>query len=136
MPDVRAWAGRPSAAMERDFERVLRAGIARDFPRARRRNGPLCAPRAVGRRRERRVRRGIPERLVGDREPPSFKIVTGVSTGALMAPFAFLGPQYDAALHEFYTTTSSRDIFAIGSILILARCCAAIRSPTPGRSPH
>ena len=34
-----------------------------------------------------------------------------------MAPFAFLGPRYDAALHEFYTTTTTRDIFAIGSIL-------------------
>ena len=40
-------------------------------------------------------------------------MVTGVSTGALMAPFAFLGPQYDAALHEFYTTTTTRDVFAM-----------------------
>ena len=29
-----------------------------------------------------------------------FKIVTGVSTGALMAPFAFLGPEYDATLQR------------------------------------
>jgi predicted acylesterase/phospholipase RssA len=48
---------------------------------------------------------------------PVFKIVTGVSTGAVMAPFAFLGPQYDAALHEFYTTTTTRDLFNIGSML-------------------
>ena len=27
---------------------------------------------------------------------PEFKLVTGVSTGALIAPFAFLGPDYDA----------------------------------------
>ena len=52
---------------------------------------------------------------------PVFKIVTGVSTGALMAPFAFLGPSYDAALREFYTTTSSRDIFILGSLFNLAR---------------
>lgn len=32
----------------------------------------------------------------GDR--PEFDVVTGVSTGALTAPFAFLGPQYDEAL--------------------------------------
>ncbi|MBS1212126.1 MAG: alpha/beta hydrolase, partial [Proteobacteria bacterium] len=32
----------------------------------------------------------------GDR--PSFKMVTGVSTGALTAPFAFLGPAYDDKL--------------------------------------
>jgi hypothetical protein len=29
---------------------------------------------------------------------PSFKLVTGVSTGALIAPFAFLGPAYDSQL--------------------------------------
>jgi hypothetical protein len=40
-----------------------------------------------------------------------FKIVTGVSTGALMAPFAFLGPEYDQELREFYTNTSSSRIF-------------------------
>jgi len=28
---------------------------------------------------------------------PSFKLVTGVSTGALISPFAFLGPEYDGA---------------------------------------
>ena len=46
-----------------------------------------------------------------------FKIVTGVSTGALMAPFAFLGPDYDDALRQFYTTTRTRDIFTLGSLL-------------------
>ncbi len=40
----------------------------------------------------------------GDR--PTFKLVTGVSTGALIAPFAFLGPKYDAALKDFYTNIS------------------------------
>src|SRR5215471_15069429 len=33
---------------------------------------------------------------------PEFKIVTGVSTGALIAPFAFLGPDYDADLKKAY----------------------------------
>jgi hypothetical protein len=42
---------------------------------------------------------------------PEFKVVTGVSTGALIAPFAFLGSRYDGALEKFYTTISQRDIF-------------------------
>ena len=42
----------------------------------------------------------------GDR--PEFKLVTGVSTGALIAPFAFLGPKYDATLKEVYTTISPK----------------------------
>src|SRR5262245_58949823 len=41
----------------------------------------------------------------GDR--PEFDIVTGISTGALTAPFAFLGPRYDPALKVVYTTYST-----------------------------
>ena len=42
---------------------------------------------------------------------PEFKVVTGVSTGALIAPFAFLGPKYDYVLEKVYTQTSQKDIF-------------------------
>ena len=41
---------------------------------------------------------------------PDFKIVTGISTGALIAPFAFLGPGYDEQLKTVYTTTRTSDI--------------------------
>jgi len=41
---------------------------------------------------------------------PEFKCVTGVSTGALAAPFAFLGPAYDRQLKEVYTDVSEADI--------------------------
>lgn len=41
---------------------------------------------------------------------PDFSIVTGVSTGALVAPFAFLGPSYDAALADAFTHVSERDV--------------------------
>jgi hypothetical protein len=45
----------------------------------------------------------------GDR--PEFKAVTGVSTGALIAPLAFLGPDHDSALTEAYTAVTRADIF-------------------------
>ncbi|MDJ0957669.1 MAG: patatin-like phospholipase family protein [Arenicellales bacterium] len=41
---------------------------------------------------------------------PEFTIVTGVSTGALIAPFAFLGPDYDDELEEMYTAYSTKDL--------------------------
>ncbi len=44
----------------------------------------------------------------GDR--PEFSIVTGVSTGALMAPFAFLGPEHDETLRAMYTTITTKDL--------------------------
>ena len=42
---------------------------------------------------------------------PQFDIVSGVSTGALIATYAFLGPQYDHALCEFYTNTTTGEIY-------------------------
>lgn len=42
---------------------------------------------------------------------PQFDVVTGVSTGALMATFAFLGSDYDGKLREDYTTVSDEDIY-------------------------
>lgn len=46
---------------------------------------------------------------------PKFAVVTGSSTGALMAPFVFLGARYDDALHKNYTTTTAADVFEFGS---------------------
>jgi predicted patatin/cPLA2 family phospholipase len=42
---------------------------------------------------------------------PEFDVVTGVSTGALIAPFAFLGPAYDDRLEAIYTNTDEHDVF-------------------------
>ena len=51
----------------------------------------------------------------GDR--PQFKLVTGISTGALIAPFAFLGSSYDDTLRYLYTGITSKDIFRMKSLL-------------------
>ena len=48
---------------------------------------------------------------------PRFKLVTGVSTGALIAPFAFLGEAYDDRLKSLYTSVSSQDIAKTRSLL-------------------
>ena len=44
---------------------------------------------------------------------PIFDTVTGMSSGALISPFAFLGSEYDPKLRELYTTVSNDDIFKI-----------------------
>lgn len=41
---------------------------------------------------------------------PEFKVVTGISTGALTAPFAFLGPKYDEKLRTVYTSVTTKQI--------------------------
>ena len=45
----------------------------------------------------------------GDR--PTFRVVSGTSTGALIASFAFLGPEYDAGLKAAFTTITKENIF-------------------------
>ena len=42
---------------------------------------------------------------------PDFAVVTGVSIGAVMAPYAFLGPKYDDQLRESFLTLTSADVF-------------------------
>lgn len=47
---------------------------------------------------------------------PTFELVTGTSTGAIIAPFAFLGSKYDRQLKEIYTTISTDDVIK-GNVL-------------------
>ena len=114
-PEVRGWAGQPSSMLEQDLRLSFRQESPQDFP-----------PRADGTVRYAHLAlsgggangafgAGYLNGWTSTSTRPVFKIVTGVSTGALMAPFAFIGPDYDLALREFYTTTSSRDIFLLGS---------------------
>jgi predicted acylesterase/phospholipase RssA len=42
---------------------------------------------------------------------PEFKFVTGISTGAIIAPLAFLGPACDDILKQLYTTISTWNIY-------------------------
>jgi predicted acylesterase/phospholipase RssA len=67
---------------------------------------------------------GVPE------PRPAFDVVTGISTGALQAPYAFLGTQYDAELETFYTTTSNEDIYSMKPDFLLSN---ALQDRTPLR---
>ncbi|MDP3383304.1 MAG: patatin-like phospholipase family protein, partial [Phenylobacterium sp.] len=47
---------------------------------------------------------------------PNFAIVTGVSTGALIAPFAFLGPQWDDRLQDAYIGGHAAEALGLGGL--------------------
>ncbi|WP_163851844.1 patatin-like phospholipase family protein [Pseudooceanicola aestuarii] len=47
---------------------------------------------------------------------PQFDIVTGISTGALIAPFAFLGTAHDATLRDIFLTHDSGDMMRMRTI--------------------
>ena len=117
LPDIRAWAGRPSAAMQGDLAQSFAQESPDEFPvgpdgKIRYAHLALSGGGANG-----AFGAGFLNGWTKTGRRPVFKIVTGVSTGALMAPFAFLGTAYDDALREFYTTTDTRSIFRMLSIL-------------------
>lgn len=56
---------------------------------------------------------------------PEFTVVTGVSTGALIAPFAFLGRDHDRALQELYTAYGGRDLIEPRGLIAFLRNDAA-----------
>jgi predicted acylesterase/phospholipase RssA len=47
---------------------------------------------------------------------PRFDIVTGTSVGSLMAPFAFLGPDYDDVLESFFTEGLAEDLLRLDGV--------------------
>lgn len=62
---------------------------------------------------------------------PIFSLVTGVSTGALTAPFAFLGPRYDAALKSVYTDITPKDVLETRNLLNAALFEDALADSAP-----
>jgi len=121
MPDIRAWAGEIAPHFQADVVDALEASegeIVRDEKGAYiydglalsggGSNGAFGAGFLVGWTK------------AGTR--PNFRLVTGISTGALIAPFAFLGLEFDEQLKELYTTISTVDlIIRQGLLRILFR---------------
>lgn len=62
---------------------------------------------------------------------PDFKIVTGISTGALIAPGAFLGAVGDKIVKDVYTTVGVKDIYNVRGLgvmpLVLGESYASVK---------
>jgi len=117
MPVIRAFGGKLSPYMMADLGRSFEQESAEDFPVAS--DGKIHYPHLAlsGGGQNGAFGAGLVNGWTKNGTRPVFKIVTGVSSGALMAPFVFLGPDYDDELQEFYTNTSSKNIFSRLSIL-------------------
>lgn len=110
MSAVRAWAGQ----MDTDFQADLVNSVGQELPGA----FPLDASgfpiyhalALSGGGSNGAFGAGIVNGWSEAGTRPRFKVVTGISTGALIAPFAFLGPDYDRRLKTVYTTTRTQDI--------------------------
>ncbi|MGI9477478.1 MAG: patatin-like phospholipase family protein [Hyphomicrobiaceae bacterium] len=64
---------------------------------------------------------------------PKFDVVTGISTGALSAPFAYLGSAFNARLTKIYTKTSAEDIFKKRGPILASFASDALTDSSPLR---
>ncbi len=111
MSGVRFWADGDPAA----FVQAAKANIEREkaYLAATGRNGPLPPANFLavsGGGENGAFGAGLLVGWTAAGTRPDFKVVTGISTGALTAPFAFLGPAYDDRLRAVYTTMSAKDV--------------------------
>ena len=68
----------------------------------------------------------------GDRPP--FDVVTGVSTGSLAAPFAYLGQNYDPQLREVYTNITDDDVLRQRGVIMGTLASDAMADSAPLRA--
>jgi len=102
--NIRFWGDAPA----RDIEATVMA----DLPKAPARSSPVSNLLAIsGGAEDGAFGAGL---LVGWSDAgsrPVFDLVTGVSSGALIAPFVFLGREHDNQLREIFTKYGRKDVF-------------------------
>jgi predicted patatin/cPLA2 family phospholipase len=131
MPGIRAWGGKLSPEFQRDLVESVRQEQAAVLAGESGRISEYTALALSGGGSDGAFGAGFLNgwSIAGTR--PDFKLVTGISTGALIAPFAFLGSNYDDELKEVFTTTSTKDILRFNNIFKILFRSEAFASAEP-----
>ena len=131
VPDSRFWADGDPAPIVAYYERVLRRRLTALPPGRGGRLAPGHFLALSGGADDGAFGAGV---LVGWTETgqrPEFDLVTGISAGALIAPFAFLGPAYDPPLRSLFTEIAQNDVVQIGQLALSVLFREAVADTTP-----
>jgi hypothetical protein len=119
MSEIRDWGDKPSQRFQQDLIQSVRdmraAGDSEDL------DGQMSALVLSGGGSNGAFGAGFLSGWTTTGTRPVFHLVTGISTGALIAPFAFLGPEYDELLEHVFTTITSKDIYRIRNPLTVIK---------------
>ena len=114
MQDIRAFSGIPSDSFKKDFIKLLEQEEREGFSFFDFKVNCIYSMLAIsGGAANGAYGAGLLSGWSKSGVRPVFKVVTGISTGAIIAPMAFLGSKYDDKLKEFYTKYSTRDVARI-----------------------
>jgi predicted acylesterase/phospholipase RssA len=117
MPGIRDWSDRPSRHFQEDLVQAVRDGWATDATATG--DHPVNVLVLSGGGSNGAFGAGFLNGWSESGTRPAFKLVTGISTGALAAPYAFLGPDYDDELETVFTNVTNKDIYKIRSPLVV-----------------
>ncbi|STX28555.1 lipoprotein [Legionella beliardensis] len=115
--DIRAWGDKQSSAMEKSAQDALQQELkvyGNHLPSS------INALALSGGGADGAFGAGLLYGWTKQGTRPEFKLVSGISTGALIAPFAFLGPKYDERLKELYTSLADENIYELKNPLAIA----------------
>ncbi len=132
MQDIRALSGSPSDSFKKDFLKLLEQSkeegdSSLDFNT----NQTVYMLAISGGGDKGAYGAGLLKGWSEAGSRPVFKVVTGISTGAIIATFAFLGSKYDDVLEEFFTKYSTKDIVQTRFPLIGILFSNSFVSPRP-----
>lgn len=111
LPNVRSWGHRFSPHFQTDLVRSIRDEPPGTFPRNPDGSLAYAALALSGGGQNGAFGAGFLNGWSSTGERPVFKLVTGISTGALIAPLAFLGEKYDELLKSSYTEITRQDVY-------------------------
>jgi len=130
-PDIRAWGGQISKEFQADIIQSGREEPEAGFPRDET-GMPIRDTLALsGGGSSGAFGAGFLNGWSAKGTRPDFKLVTGISTGALTAPFAFLGSEFDEQLKQAFTTTKTENILQRLNIFKILFKSEAVNSTGP-----
>ena len=131
VPDTRFWADGDPAPIVVYYERVLRRRLTTLPPAPGGRLAPGHFLALSGGADDGAFGAGVLLGWTETGQRPDFDLVTGISAGALIAPFAFLGPAYDPQLRALFTEITPSDVVQIGQLALSVLFREAIADTTP-----
>jgi len=131
MPGVRDWAHKRSELFQKVLVEGLRQTLENDPDLFTNKNSTIDVLAVSGGGSNGAFGVGLLSGWAESGTRPTFSLVTGISTGALIAPFAFLGPDYEDPIIRMYTTVNTKDIIKNKSLFSILGGSDSIADSSP-----
>ena len=131
VPESRFWADGDPAPIVAYYEQVMRRRMAALAPGRSGRMAPAHFLALSGGGDDGAFGAGVLVGWTASGQRPEFELVTGISAGALIAPFAFLGPAYDPQLRSLFTEIAPSDVLRLGGVTLAVLFREALADTAP-----